>query len=61
MVDEVRIHDHNLDVTSDIHMSGHVTWIGRSSIEVGMKLAQNDATVLDAQFVLVARDAAVQK
>lgn len=61
MVDEVRIHDHDIDPTQDILMDGHVTWSGRSSLEIGMLLTQNGRPALDAQFVMVARDAKTSK
>ena len=61
MVDEVRIHDEQIDITHDIIMQGHVTWSGRSSLEIGMLLTQNEKPVMDAQFVMVARDAAKKK
>ena len=61
MVDEVRIHNQQIDVTRDIMMEGHVTWSGRSSLEIRMLLTQNREPVMDAQFVMVARNAAKQK
>ena len=61
MVDEVKIHLQKIDVTQDIIMKGHVTWSGRSSLEIGMWLSQNEEPVMDAQFVMVARDAATMK
>lgn len=56
MVDEIKIHLDNVDPTADIHMRGHVTWAGKSSLEICMWLQQNDKPILDAQFVMVARD-----
>ena len=61
MVDEVRIHRDQIDVTHDIIMEGHVTWSGRSSLEIGMLLTQEKQPVMGAQFVMVARDAARKK
>jgi len=61
MVDEIKIRKHNIDPACDIEMVGHVTWTGRSSIEITMWLHQNNQPVLDAQFVMVARDAESKK
>nr|CAB3219767.1 acyl-coenzyme A thioesterase 9, mitochondrial-like [Phallusia mammillata] len=56
MVDEIKIHKDNVTDNADIHMRGHVTWAGKSSLEICMWLQQNDKPILDAQFVMVARD-----
>ncbi|CAK8698469.1 acyl-coenzyme A thioesterase 9, mitochondrial-like isoform X2 [Clavelina lepadiformis] len=56
MVDEVNIRQSVIDATQDIIMSGHVSWSGKSSLEITMLLKQSDIPVLDAQFVMVARD-----
>uniref|UniRef100_H2YQG0 HotDog ACOT-type domain-containing protein n=1 Tax=Ciona savignyi TaxID=51511 RepID=H2YQG0_CIOSA len=56
MVDEIKIHHDHIDPTVDIIMAGHVTWTGRSSLEISMWLEQNGEKVVDAEFVMVARD-----
>nr|XP_026695819.1 acyl-coenzyme A thioesterase 9, mitochondrial isoform X1 [Ciona intestinalis] len=56
MVDEIKIHHDLIDPTVDIIMTGHVMWTGKSSLEIGMWLKQEDKSVLDAEFVMVARD-----
>ena len=60
LVDRIFVHG-KLDPYSDIKMSGHVTWVGRSSAESTLILEQERSNgtwerVTEASFVLVARD-----
>merc|ERR1711997_1236045 len=60
LVDRIFMHG-KLNYDQDIKMSGHVTWVGRSSAESSLVLEQqrDDGTwerVTEASFVLVARD-----
>ena len=60
LVDRIVI-DGTLSPEADIKMSGHVTWVGRSSAESTLILEQqrddgNWEKVTEASFVLVARD-----
>ena len=59
LVDRIFMHG-KLNYDQDIKMSGHVTWVGRSSAESSLVLEQqrDDGTwerVTEASFVLVAR------
>ena len=58
-VDQIRLHSPVL-ANQDVKLCGNVTWAGRTSMEVTMTLEQKQGEVekklLEAQFVLVARD-----
>lgn len=57
MVDEIHINDYNkFTVDDDIRMGGHVCWVGKSSMEIKMRMTQNGRPMVDALFVMVARD-----
>ncbi|XP_039265227.2 acyl-coenzyme A thioesterase 9, mitochondrial-like [Styela clava] len=56
MVDEIKIHNHCLESQADILLKGHVTWTGKSSMEIKMWLTQLAKPIIDATFVMVARD-----
>ena len=60
LVDRIFVHG-KLEMDQDIRMSGHVTWVGRSSAESTLILEQKRdngdwVQVTEASFVLVARD-----
>merc|ERR1712227_123061 len=54
----------NVRNDKDIFLKGHVTWVGSSSAEVGVRMEQEDGEdgtgkhLCEARFVMVARDAA---
>uniref|UniRef100_A0A665WE36 HotDog ACOT-type domain-containing protein n=1 Tax=Echeneis naucrates TaxID=173247 RepID=A0A665WE36_ECHNA len=56
----LNMRQHNIYPNCDIKFTGHVTWVGKTSIEAKMHMSQfqNGAysSVLDATFVMVARD-----
>ncbi|TMS01580.1 Acyl-coenzyme A thioesterase 9, mitochondrial [Larimichthys crocea] len=58
MIDDMR--QHTVYPDCDIKFTGHVTWVGKTSIEAKMHMSQYCngayAPVLDATFVMVARD-----
>lgn len=56
MVDEIKFHDRYFDLNSDILMRGHVSWVGKTSMEIKMWLTQHAMPVVNAMFVMVARD-----
>lgn len=56
MVDEIKIHNRCLESQADILLKGHVTWVGKSSMEIKMWLTQLAKPIIDATFVMVARD-----
>uniref|UniRef100_A0A8B9WVP3 Acyl-CoA thioesterase 9 n=2 Tax=Bos mutus grunniens TaxID=30521 RepID=A0A8B9WVP3_BOSMU len=60
LVDKIDMCKKNLSPEQDIKFSGHVSWVGKTSMEVKMHMFQlhgNDfSPVLDATFVMVARD-----
>ncbi|CAL8313163.1 unnamed protein product [Merluccius merluccius] len=60
LVDKIDMREHRLDPNCDIKFTGHVTWVGKTSIEAKMYMSQlhNGAynPVLEATFVMVARD-----
>ncbi|EDO45232.1 predicted protein [Nematostella vectensis] len=61
LVDKIDLHDHAVLPDQDIKMEGNVTWAGRSSMEVTMRLSQLRADahfkhLLDARFLMVSRD-----
>ncbi|KAG3271833.1 acyl-coenzyme A thioesterase 9, mitochondrial isoform X2 [Ictidomys tridecemlineatus] len=61
LVDKIDMCKKSLSPEQDIKFSGHVSWVGKSSMEVKMKMFQLHGNefcpVLDATFVMVARDA----
>ncbi|XP_055987100.1 acyl-coenzyme A thioesterase 9, mitochondrial-like [Sorex fumeus] len=61
LVDKIDLHKTRLNPEQDIKFTGHVSWVGKTSMEVKMHMFQyhdNDFfPVLDATFVMVARDA----
>jgi acyl-coenzyme A thioesterase 9 len=67
-VDRIELHHDNASISAekDVKMSGHVTWVGRSSMEVTMNVEQEDADgkmqeKLTARFVMAARNPMTQK
>ncbi|XP_007541401.1 acyl-coenzyme A thioesterase 9, mitochondrial isoform X1 [Poecilia latipinna] len=60
LVDKIDMRQHVIYPDCDIKFTGQVTWVGRSSIEAKMHMSQYRdgayAPVLDATFVMVARD-----
>uniref|UniRef100_A0A7N6B9V2 HotDog ACOT-type domain-containing protein n=1 Tax=Anabas testudineus TaxID=64144 RepID=A0A7N6B9V2_ANATE len=60
LVDKIDMRKHIIYPDCDIKFTGHVTWVGKTSIEAKMHMSQyHDGTyapVLDATFVMVARD-----
>ncbi|CAL9697774.1 unnamed protein product [Knipowitschia caucasica] len=60
LVDKIDMRHHVIYPDCDIKFTGHVTWVGSTSIEAKMHMSQfRDgayAPVLDATFVMVARD-----
>ncbi|XP_070213082.1 acyl-coenzyme A thioesterase 9, mitochondrial-like isoform X3 [Littorina saxatilis] len=65
LVDRIDMHGVALSPFKDVRMCGHVTWVGRSSMEVTMIVEQDmDGTreqVLTARFVMVARNPETKK
>merc|ERR1712001_634026 len=59
LVDRIHVRE-RITATEDIKISGHVTWVGRSSAEATLDLHQlRDGTwkkVISAAFVMVAKD-----
>uniref|UniRef100_A0A915AKY9 HotDog ACOT-type domain-containing protein n=1 Tax=Parascaris univalens TaxID=6257 RepID=A0A915AKY9_PARUN len=60
-VDEIHIKpDYDILPTTDIIMEGHVSWVGRSSLEVSMHLSQeiqgSRRDFLSAKFITVSRE-----
>ncbi|CAG0923576.1 unnamed protein product [Notodromas monacha] len=45
-----------ISANEDIFLSGFVSWVGKSSIEILVDVWQNDSLVTDAAFVFVSRD-----
>lgn len=60
LVDKIDMRKHIIYPDCDIKFTGHVTWVGKTSIEATMHMSQfHDGAyspVLDATFVMVARD-----
>ncbi|CAB1341026.1 unnamed protein product [Coregonus sp. 'balchen'] len=60
LVDKIDMRKHIIHPDCDIKFTGHVTWVGKTSIEAKMHMSQyHDGAytpVLDATFVMVARD-----
>ncbi|KAK0403769.1 hypothetical protein QR680_017116 [Steinernema hermaphroditum] len=66
-VDKIDFHDQDIQSDQDIEMHGHVSWVGRSSIEVTMTLKQKPydfhepISLLTAKFVMVSRSPSFQQ
>ncbi|XP_004410088.1 PREDICTED: acyl-coenzyme A thioesterase 9, mitochondrial isoform X1 [Odobenus rosmarus divergens] len=60
LVDKIDMQKMSLSPEQDIKFSGHVSWVGKTSMEVKMQMFQLHGNefcpVLDATFVMVARD-----
>ncbi|XP_058147980.1 acyl-coenzyme A thioesterase 9, mitochondrial isoform X2 [Dasypus novemcinctus] len=60
LVDKIDMCKKNISPEQDIKLSGHVSWVGKTSMEVKMQIFQLQGDdyhpVLDATFVMVARD-----
>ncbi|XP_075996088.1 acyl-coenzyme A thioesterase 9, mitochondrial isoform X2 [Genypterus blacodes] len=60
LVDKIDMRKHIIYPDCDIKFTGHVTWVGNTSIEAKMHVSQfHDGAyspILDATFVMVARD-----
>ncbi|XP_059900615.1 acyl-CoA thioesterase 9, tandem duplicate 1 isoform X2 [Gadus macrocephalus] len=60
LVDKIDMRQHTIYPDRDIKFTGHVTWVGKTSIEAKMYMSQlHEGTyspVLEATFVMVARD-----
>ncbi|XP_035269508.1 acyl-coenzyme A thioesterase 9, mitochondrial-like isoform X2 [Anguilla rostrata] len=60
LVDKIDMRKHIIYPDCDIKFTGHVTWVGKTSIEAKMFMSQfydgAYSPVLDATFVMVARD-----
>ncbi|KAM9333612.1 acyl-coenzyme A thioesterase 9, mitochondrial isoform 3-T3 [Pholidichthys leucotaenia] len=60
LVDKIDMRQHFIYPDCDIKFTGHVTWVGNTSIEAKMHMSQYHdgayTSVLDATFVMVARD-----
>ncbi|XP_069103538.1 acyl-coenzyme A thioesterase 9, mitochondrial-like [Argopecten irradians] len=65
LVDRIELEEHPIAPDKDILMSGHVTWAGKSSVEVTMHLKQEHEgslrQLLVARFVMVARNPVTKK
>ncbi|XP_056306505.1 acyl-coenzyme A thioesterase 9, mitochondrial-like isoform X2 [Danio aesculapii] len=60
LVDKIDMRQNIIYPDCDIKFTGHVTWVGKTSIEAKMHMSQyqngTHADLLDATFVMVARD-----
>ncbi|CAH2220207.1 Hypothetical predicted protein [Pelobates cultripes] len=60
LVDKIDLQKHLISPDCDIKFTGHVSWVGKTSMEVKMHMLQLHgdvySPVLDATFVMVARD-----
>ncbi|XP_024148472.1 acyl-coenzyme A thioesterase 9, mitochondrial isoform X2 [Oryzias melastigma] len=60
LVDKIDMRQHIIYPDCDIKFTGHVSWVGKTSIEAKMHMSQfmngAYAPILDATFVMVARD-----
>lgn len=62
MVDQIDMKQSHVDADKDIRMIGFVSWVGKTSMEITMKMEQQKeassawTNVLDARFLMVARD-----
>ncbi|XP_013783614.1 acyl-coenzyme A thioesterase 9, mitochondrial-like isoform X1 [Limulus polyphemus] len=59
LVDKISLSGHTIYPDEDIKMSGHVSWVGKTSLETSMQLEQMESgewrKLLHAYFVMVAR------
>ncbi|KAI0231118.1 Acyl-coenzyme A thioesterase 9, mitochondrial [Lamellibrachia satsuma] len=64
-VDKIDIHVGGVLLESDVHLRGHVTWVGRTSMEITMRAEQRSAgqcrRLIDANFTMVATDPTGQR
>lgn len=60
LVDKIDMRKKSLSPEQDIKLTGHVSWVGKTSMEVKMRMFQFHGSeflpVLEATFVMVARD-----
>ncbi|KAL8588437.1 hypothetical protein ACOMHN_024539 [Nucella lapillus] len=60
LVDRIDLHDQSISPFKDVKMCGHVSWVGKSSMEVTMTVEQEVEGVmqrmLTAHFVMVSRN-----
>ncbi|XP_048247172.1 acyl-coenzyme A thioesterase 9, mitochondrial-like [Haliotis rufescens] len=60
LVDRIELHNYVVSPYHDIKMTGHMAWVGTSSMEVTMNLEQEIHStwqkILNARFIMVARD-----
>lgn len=60
LVDKIDLCKNFLSPEQDIKFSGHISWVGKTSMEAKMQMFQSNGNefspVLDATFVMVARD-----
>jgi len=61
MVDELILYDSQIKPNYDVTMRGHVSWVGKTSIEVAMVMSQFGRDFLATKFLMVARDASGKK
>jgi len=61
MVDELQMYESEIKPASDVTMHGHVSWVGRSSLEISMSMTQHEKVLLDTKFLMVARDPSAAK
>ena len=61
MVDELIMYDSQIEPNHDVTMRGHVSWVGKTSIEVDMVMSQFGRDFLATKFLMVARDASGKK
>lgn len=59
-VDRIHVSD-SLSLEEDMSLSGRVSWVGRSSLEVHCTIHASARKVLDAYFVMVARNFATNE
>jgi len=58
LVDNIVVHQPNIPVKNDLKLSGQVSWVGSSSMEIKMSVLSADnpkENYIDAVFVMVAR------
>lgn len=55
-VDNIKISDYKAGFNSNIKMSGFTSWVGTTSCEVTMKMEQEQNMLLEAKFLMVARN-----
>jgi len=42
---------HSMSIDKDIKFSGHVTWAGKTSMEVGIRLSQEDSAGVERKLL----------